>query len=260
MEWSLSKVMRIESGEVTISTNDLRPLLTFLGITDKTRVDELVRAAKMSRIRQQWWDQPRYREHLTPAMRLLIQYEVEATVARYFTIAAMPGRLQVPSYAQGMLRTFSDELTAEKIEVRLDARLRRRNELLSREEAPQIFLLLDESVLHREVGATQARREQLLELLKRSREDNFFVRVMPFATDAPVFMYGQYEILYLGEDRDTNNAIMYRETHTSDEIIEDTATIDIHQTLFDKRWAAALDEDDSIDLIERHTVLPGPVA
>jgi hypothetical protein len=100
----------------------------------------------------------------------------------------------------------------------------------------------------------------LLELLKRSREDNFFVRVMPFATDAPVFMYGQYEILYLGEDRDTNNAIMYRETHTSDEIIEDTATIDIHQTLFDKRWAAALDEDDSIDLIERHTVLPGPVA
>ena len=27
MEWSLSKVMRIESGEVTISPNDLRPLL-----------------------------------------------------------------------------------------------------------------------------------------------------------------------------------------------------------------------------------------
>ena len=33
MEWSLSKVIRIESGEVSISVNDLRPLLPFLGRT-----------------------------------------------------------------------------------------------------------------------------------------------------------------------------------------------------------------------------------
>ena len=53
MEWSLSKVMRIETGEVTVSPNDLRPLLAHLGITDKARVDELVRDAKLSRSRQQ---------------------------------------------------------------------------------------------------------------------------------------------------------------------------------------------------------------
>ena len=39
MEWSLSKVMRIESGEVTIAPNDLRFLLAYLGITDRARVD-----------------------------------------------------------------------------------------------------------------------------------------------------------------------------------------------------------------------------
>src|SRR6185295_7178027 len=87
MEWSLSKVMRIESGEVAINPNDLRPLLTYLGIQNRQVVDELVQAAKASKSRRQWWDEPRFRENLTPAVRNLIQYEGEATEARYFSIA-----------------------------------------------------------------------------------------------------------------------------------------------------------------------------
>src|SRR5947209_3997902 len=75
MEWSASKIMRIESGEVTVSPNDLRPLLAYLGVTDSGRVEELLRDAKASRRRREWWDEPRFREHLTPAMRQLIQYE-----------------------------------------------------------------------------------------------------------------------------------------------------------------------------------------
>src|SRR3954447_8887894 len=82
MEWSLSKVMRIENGEVTISQNDLRPLLSYLGIRDRTVVDDLIRAAKASKQRRQWWDEKRFHESLTPAMRQLIQYEAEASVVR----------------------------------------------------------------------------------------------------------------------------------------------------------------------------------
>src|SRR6266699_4509700 len=63
MEWSLSKVMRIESGEVTIAPNDLRFLLTYLGITDRARVEELLQYAKSARRRQMWSDEPRLREH-----------------------------------------------------------------------------------------------------------------------------------------------------------------------------------------------------
>src|SRR5689334_24746209 len=73
MEWSLSKVMRIESGEVTISPNDLRPLLQYLDIRDRPVVEDLVRAAKTSRQRSQWWDEPQFREALTPPMRQWIQ-------------------------------------------------------------------------------------------------------------------------------------------------------------------------------------------
>src|SRR3712207_2378706 len=81
MEWSLSKVIRIENGEVTISPNDLRPLLNHLGITNRAKVEALVQDARTSRARKQqmWYEEPRLREHLTPALRHLIEYEAEAT-------------------------------------------------------------------------------------------------------------------------------------------------------------------------------------
>jgi transcriptional regulator with XRE-family HTH domain len=52
MEWSLSKVIRIEGGEVSISPNDLRPLLAYLRIRDRVTVDALLADAKLSRVRQ----------------------------------------------------------------------------------------------------------------------------------------------------------------------------------------------------------------
>ena len=46
MEWSLSKLIRIENGSVSISTNDLRALLDLYGIVDKPTVTELVDLAQ----------------------------------------------------------------------------------------------------------------------------------------------------------------------------------------------------------------------
>src|ERR671926_1562016 len=68
MEWSHSKVIRIENGEVSISPNDLRPLLNYLGVKDRTVVADLVADARIARTRQRqaWYQTPRFREHLTP--------------------------------------------------------------------------------------------------------------------------------------------------------------------------------------------------
>ena len=64
MDWSLSKLIRIEKGTVGISTSDLRSLLSHYGIGDSERVNALVRLAKSSRERP-WWAP--YREHLPSA-------------------------------------------------------------------------------------------------------------------------------------------------------------------------------------------------
>lgn len=249
MEWSLSKVMRIESGEVSISINDLRPLLAHLNISDPTLVERLMQDARMSRRRQQWWDQPRYREHLTPAMRQLIQFELEATTIRYYSVTMLPGPLQTPAYAGAILDKWRRELPDADIEVRLEARLRRRSQLLGRPVAPTILALLDESLLYRMMGGVTVLDEQLADLAKRIEEKRMRVRVMPFAMDAPLPMFGSYEIFYLGQDNDEENAVMYRESHTTDEIVDDLANVRRHRGVFDQLWGAALDEEKSAQLI-----------
>src|SRR5947208_15414439 len=54
MDWSLSKLIRIEAGSVGISTNDLRALLALYQITDPTEVEPLVELARAAR-RKPWW-------------------------------------------------------------------------------------------------------------------------------------------------------------------------------------------------------------
>lgn len=52
MDWSPSKMLRIEAGVVSISTTDLRALLTYYDIKDKQQTEELVELARGARTRR----------------------------------------------------------------------------------------------------------------------------------------------------------------------------------------------------------------
>jgi transcriptional regulator with XRE-family HTH domain len=250
MEWSHSKVIRIESGEVTISPNDLRPLLAYLGIVDKTTVDRLIRDARASRQRKMWWDETRVREHLTDASRQLIQYEVEAIEVRHFTTHLIPGPLQTDDYATTVLNLHLGQLSDEDVEVRLETRRRRRAQVLNRRDFPRTYLLLDESVLARRVGGQAAvTGDQLQHLLELAKQKPLWTRVLPYAANAPVAAIGPFDILSLpGEGA---NAVLYRESHFGDEIVDDVKAVQRHREGFETWWAAALDENASAALIER---------
>ncbi len=249
MEWSQSKVIRIESGEVTISPNDLRPLLAYLGITDNATVDKLVQDARASRRRAMWWDDQPVREHLTPASRQLIQYELEATEVRSFTNIMIPGRLQTEEYARTVLDGHHGTLSDDAVEVRLETRSRRRQELLARRgnDFPPMYLLLDEAVLKRYIGSAEITSGQLRELLRISNEKpRLRIRVLPYASSAPDPAIGPFDILSL-PDKD---AVLYRESQMMDEIVEDAKNVERHRESFDTWWDAALEEGASAALIE----------
>jgi len=253
MEWSLSKVMRIESGEVAISVNDLRPLLAHLGIADRATVDELTQAARASRGRQEWWNQPRFRETLTAPMRHLIQYEAGATAFHYFHQGNIPGPLQTPAYARAMLGRYRDldELTDHEVDGRYDARMRRRDQLLRRSDRFVVSALIDESALHRWVGGAAVTGEQLSDLIIRTEDVRYKIRIIQFESDSPAMSLGAFEILDLDQPGNDQNAVMYRESHTVDEILEDPAKIRRHRDIFDLLWQGALDEQSSATLIEQ---------
>src|SRR4051794_10535520 len=64
LHWSLSKVQRIESGDVTISVTDVSALLRLFEVHDSGRVEGLAADARLAR-QKGWWDEAKFRGHLT---------------------------------------------------------------------------------------------------------------------------------------------------------------------------------------------------
>lgn len=258
MEWSMSKVMRIETGEVTISPNDLRPLLAHLGIRDGAQVDALLQDAKLSRSRKQWWDQPKFREKLTSGTRQLIQYEIEAAAIWYFAATLIPGPLQSTPYARAILARWRGDLDDDYLDAQLDARIRRRQQLLSGPRPPQLRLLLDESLLLRRVGGPSILAEQFAELIRLAESYTLSVRVMPFSMDAPISNVASYDLLFFGDKKNDGDAVLYRETHKMDEVVDDVVSVRRHIGIFNHAWDASLDERTSMQMLRERVQILAP--
>jgi transcriptional regulator with XRE-family HTH domain len=249
LDWSLSKVNRIEAGEVTVTGTDLQALLRLFNITDPGRVEDLTTAGRAAR-RRGWWDQPHYREHLTPGMIQSVQFETEATAIRSFQPTLIPGVLQTRDYAAAIMNAWHDvsseaEFATEDLTTRLDVRMLRREQLFSRPEPPAYFLALDESVLLREVGGPQVMSAQLYDLLEMARSGRVSVRVVPLSL-AAIYAIGLF-MIYASDDEDV---ALYRESSFDDELVYAPATIRQHRQVFERVWEQALNIDATMHLIE----------
>ncbi|WP_246595776.1 helix-turn-helix domain-containing protein, partial [Actinoplanes auranticolor] len=251
MEWSLSKVIRIENGDVTIAPNDLRPLLSFYGIKDRKQVSDLLTSARIARARQRqaWYQTPDFREHLSDATRRLIEYEIEAVAIRSYSIYYIPGFLQTERYAAALTGKFGEELASPKKELLLAARQNRRQTLLSRLAAVEVFVLLEESVFMRPIGGEETFAEQLHEMRRVAAEGQIHLRMLPFALDYPIANNGSYDLMALSTE-DTDSEVLYRENGMNDEIVEDKTTTQRHRQRFDQLWHLSKDEPDTIRFID----------
>ena len=246
MEWSLSKVMRIESGEVKISPIDLRALLVCLGVTDQIVVQDLLVATKAARNRKSWWQDPRYRE-LTSSLLRLIQFEAEASTVRMFSVAPIPGLLQTADYAMVMLQNYSDDLPEDAIKVRREVRLRRQREFFG-PGRPDLMIMFDESILYRTFGGERLMEEQLQKLRQFAAQDRIWIRILPFTKGTPIVFFGPFTILELGDEPDS---VLYRENPLNDEIVEDAVAVGSYRKWFEKMWDVALSEEESIAALEK---------
>ena len=252
MEWSLSKVIRIESGEVSIAPNDLRPLLTFLQVRDRAKINELVELTKVARkrSRSQWHQGAGVREHLTDAMRRWVEYEAEAVEIRYYSVYYIPGPLQVPAYAATNLANFDDsDIPRKTRDLRAEARQRRRQMLLSRlDDGLSVYALLDQSVLLRPIGGPEVFHEQLSDLHKLAEDGKIKLRMLPFDSNYTVTNNATFDLLTLFGQGGEQSEVLYRETGLLDEVVEDSS-VQRHRERFDKIWEIAATVEDTVDYL-----------
>lgn len=247
MEWSHSKVIRIENGEVSISPNDLRPLLGYLGIKDRTVTGELLAAARIARTRQReaWYQAPQFREHMSDGLRRLIEYEVEATAMRSYSVYYPPGPLQTSEYAAALTGALSHALPQEKLATIVEARRRRHEFMRNRLDSIRVFLVLDQSVFERQIGGPAVLADQLEELHDLASNGLVAMRMLPFDMNTPIANNGSFDLLSIG-----GGEVLYRENGLSDELVEDSATTARHRERFEQLWQAATSEVNTIDFVE----------
>jgi transcriptional regulator with XRE-family HTH domain len=177
MDWSLSKVIRIESGANAISTNDLRALLSLYQITDPGEVQDLVELARAARERS-WWST--YKDAASPDFLRYVEQEASASALRAYEHVVIHGLLQTEEYAAWVIREFLGELyTDQQTDRRVELRMKRQ-ELLGRAGPPELQIIHDEAVLRRIVGSPAVMRRQLQHLADLAERPGITLNVLPF--------------------------------------------------------------------------------
>lgn len=204
MDWSLSKVIRIEAGSVSISTNDLKMLLRHYKINDPARVDELIALGKAARERA-WWSQ--YREVAPPGLLQLIGYEAAAASRRNFEPLLVPGLLQTEEYARAVIPAMNEGVTPKDLDELVEIRMRRQ-ELIERPTPPELFFILDEAAIRRVAGGPGIMRRQLHRLIEVAERESVTIEVVPFSAGVHPGMRGSFVVI---EFLDPADDVLYAE-------------------------------------------------
>jgi transcriptional regulator with XRE-family HTH domain len=248
LEWSESKLSRLEHGDTPITVANLLALLRHYG-APQDMAKQLTHLARMSR--QKSW-QSNYRRYADPEFLRLLGYEESAAHIRRYQSIIIPSPVQISAYARYVTSTVYDdpEFAARMADLNT-ARWESWERLVNDR---RIEMILDESALHRRIDTCSTMAKQLKQLQWFGRRENIELRVLPLNVDVQVAAVDSYHILDFAHPDDSpvvfiENAldsaagnVAYRDDpHDLAEYVE----------RFDEAVRHALKPTESLDLIER---------
>lgn len=242
MDWSLSKMNRIEKAKSGISTNDLKELLLLYRITDRERVQQLLALARGAK-QNPWWQS--YSDVAPAGLRNLMNYESASSAVSQWETAFVPGILQTEEYASAVLQVFYAEKSDERVERLVELRTKRR-QLLTRENAPEFSFVLDESIVRRPVGSHSVMRQQFQHLVNVTDLQNVRIQVVPFAAGIHRGLPGAFEVVQFEDTPDENIVALEGQRDFTSEDPQDTTN---YLEIFGHIVDIALDPPDSLKLL-----------
>ena len=166
-----------------------------------------------------------------------------ATALRTFEHVLVPGLVQTAEYARAVLSTrpnTSSEQVEELVAARLD-----RQVILDRDDPPLLWVVLDEAVLHRDVGGSKVMHDQLMRLAELAERPNITVEVVPYAAGAHSGLLGAFVIADFADAP----GIVYLETAAGGRTMDDRAVLAEVSLVFDTLRSEALPRRGSHDMI-----------
>ena len=244
--WHQSKVSRIETGASGVKPADVRLLLDAYAVADsQLRELLLVLAGSDEGVgRHHWWHA--YRGILPPTYRDFISLESQASAMRTLETSVVPGLLQTPEYARAVTRAAVDGLDDERLDALVEVRLARQDVL--RSDPPlRLAAVLDEAVLHREIGGPDVMARQRERLLEAARLPQVRLQVLPFAAGAHVGVTGPFVIFSFSSTSDLDVVVL--DHLTSSLYLERKEDLEAYTQAFNALRIHALSPEDSLDYI-----------
>ncbi|MEU3731315.1 helix-turn-helix transcriptional regulator [Streptomyces sp. NPDC033538] len=253
--FSAAKLSRIESGKGRRppTETDVRALLKRYG-TDDYEASVLVKLLRRAG-EPGWWQ--RYDKRLMPEWfdRLVGLQEAAATI-RTFEIQYVPGLLQTPAYTRAVVERGLPNAPAGEVDRRVELRMRRA-ELLRRGDAPQLWAIIDESVLLRVLGSRETMREQLAHLVETAGKPHVTLQIVPLdVTNASAPAIPVTYLRFGGIDLPD---VVYLEHIRSANFLEDRDETEEYRVALDRLADEALTPRESLDLLRETMALRYPV-
>ena len=248
--WSESKLSRIETAHTGISEADLERLLTTYGVRveDRERLSELARRGRA----RAWWTP--YRSFVPDPYDEYVALEAEAVAISEWEAQVVPGLLQTDEYARAVIEAGADVADPSMVQRRLALRMARQS-VLTREPPPALRVVLDEAVLHREVGGRGVLRRQIARLAEASRRPGVELLVLPFTAGAHAGQIESFMVLEFAAG--TRSPIVHSEGLTGGIFRVKPAEVNVYrEALDDLRKRALSPEASRTAIAEREETLP----
>ncbi|WP_228826519.1 helix-turn-helix domain-containing protein [Nocardia abscessus] len=249
---SHSKISRLELGRTGFRERDLVDLLALYGVTDEAECAEFKRLAKQANT-SGWWH--RDTDWLPKWFDTYLGLEHAAQLIRCYEPRVIPELLQTPDYARALFVLAHPHEDEESIERRVALRMRRQ-EILTRPDPPQMWLIIEEAALRRRIGGSQVWLAQLEYLLRAAEAPNITVQVLADHVGGPALADGAFTMLRFAETDLPD--IVYLQQLTSALYLDKIADLDVYYAVLNQLLVLAPPPEHSRGLLQllRDGVVP----
>jgi len=236
-----------------LSSDELGAKLGYSGATIRSvESGHRVPKPELAKALDEFFGYPRFFEMMEEKLRDLpfpasyrpfVPYEKAARTLRIFEPSLATGLLQTPEYARAVLGR-RPHTTEDEVENLLTLRLTRQ-EILTRDDPPLVYVLHDESVLYRPVATAEVMYAQLMHLADLAAWPNISVQVVPYAAGGHIGLLGAFTIAEMAD----MSATVFLENAADGQTVEDIDHVSQIVAQFDALRGDALTVGQSRDLI-----------
>jgi transcriptional regulator with XRE-family HTH domain len=238
---SVSKVQKIEAGDVGIVRAELLLMLDVYGVSDAEVRDSLLELQRLGKQRG-WWST--FGQVPAPFATFL-GLESAAIRIQVFESMVVYGLLQTEDYARAIAETWEGSvLTDEQVDRQVKIKMERQQRVLD-EDSPELWVILDEAVLRREIGGRAVMATQLKHLAMMAKQ--MTLQVVPFAHGGYPGVRGALTIFDF--DERMHSPVAYVEGQAGNLYMEKAEDLRRCSVAYNHMTAAALSKQESIKLI-----------